>query len=252
MQKINTRRAPELAIQSRLPRYVQVASVLRQRIKDSHWAVGEKIATIEELEREFGVARVTVRQAIELLQDDGILKSQQGRGTFVTGSPRSDRWIQLATDWESLIGPLRRNVPEFLETKNPQPPIINPDDGAEAEEYVYLKSIQHRDDQPYAFARIHLARHIYEMAPKRFSKAVALVVLSGLKSVKISRAHQMLAIGGADVEASELLGISLGSPIVEARCVAIDADGVVIYTGEITYPGDLVRLNIELINSGQR
>ena len=60
---------------SRIPRYLQVASVLRRRIRDGRWAVGDKIATLEELEREFGVARVTVRQAIDLLQGEGLLQS---------------------------------------------------------------------------------------------------------------------------------------------------------------------------------
>src|SRR4029077_17588686 len=50
---------------SRVPRYLQVASVLTRRIRDGHWSVGGRIATLEELEHEFGVARVTVRQAID-------------------------------------------------------------------------------------------------------------------------------------------------------------------------------------------
>src|SRR6516162_7903268 len=69
---------------SRIPRYLQVASVLRRRIRDGVWGVGSKISTIEELEREFRVARVTVRQAIDLLQTEGLVKPVQGRGTFVT------------------------------------------------------------------------------------------------------------------------------------------------------------------------
>ena len=72
---------------SRVPRYLQVASVLRRRIRDGHWPVGARIATLEELEQEFGVARVTVRQAIDLLQGEGLVKSFQGRGTFVTRAP---------------------------------------------------------------------------------------------------------------------------------------------------------------------
>src|SRR5262245_35758066 len=99
---------------SRVPRYLQVASVLRRRIRDGRWAVGDKIATLEELEREFDVARVTVRQAIELLQSEGLLKSHQGRGTFVTKTVEHDRWLQLATDWQILIAPIRDHVPEVL------------------------------------------------------------------------------------------------------------------------------------------
>ena len=72
-----------------------------RRIRDGHWLVGDKIATLEELEREFNVARVTVRQAIDLLQGEGLVKSFQGRGTFVTKALQNDRWMQLATDWEA-------------------------------------------------------------------------------------------------------------------------------------------------------
>src|SRR6185295_12852346 len=117
---------------SRVPRYLQVASVLRRRIRDGHWPVGAKIATLEELEHEFGVARVTVRQAIDLLQGEGLVKSFQGRGTFVTKAPEQDRWIQLATDWESLIAPIRDSVPHFLPAREELPPRIEEGDGVPA------------------------------------------------------------------------------------------------------------------------
>jgi GntR family transcriptional regulator len=44
---------------------------------------------------------------------------------------------------------------------------------------------------------------------------------------------------------------ALNAPTAEARCVVTDKAGVVIYIGEITYPGDCVRLNIQLIG-GER
>jgi GntR family transcriptional regulator len=44
----------------------------------------------------------------------------------------------------------------------------------------------------------------------------------------------------------------MNAPTAEARCVVSDPDGVVIYVGEVTYPGDVVRLNIELIDRRQR
>ena len=97
--------------QNRVPRYLQVASALRQRLKDGRWAVGDQIATLEELENEFQVARVTVRQAIDLLQSEGLVKSYQGRGTFVMKAPESNRWLQLATDWASLPVPAVVGMP---------------------------------------------------------------------------------------------------------------------------------------------
>ncbi|MDX2202953.1 MAG: GntR family transcriptional regulator [Hyphomicrobiaceae bacterium] len=232
---------------SRVPRYLQVASVLRRRISDGFWPVGARIATLEELETEFDVARVTVRQAIDLLAGEGLVKSFQGRGTFVTKAPGVDRWLQLATDWQSLIAPIRDNVP-FPLPPGPEPaPRIEENDGAPAKHYVFLRSIQKRDGKPYAFARVHLAKEVHDKAPQAFASRVALAVLAELPGLSISRAHQTLAIGAADVETARHLEIPLNAPTAEARCVVADAAGTVIYVGEITYPGDCVRLNIELI-----
>src|SRR3712207_2581968 len=92
---------------SRVPLYIQVASVMRQRIETGYWQPGQKISTLEELEREFEVARVTVRQAIELLREEDLLHCHQGRGTFVVNEPPNKRWLRLATDWASLLEPIK-------------------------------------------------------------------------------------------------------------------------------------------------
>jgi GntR family transcriptional regulator len=232
---------------SRVPRYLQVASALRRRLRDGRWAVGDRIATLEELEREFDVARVTVRQAIELLQGEGLLKSHQGRGTFVTKAVPHDRWLQLATDWESLIAPIRDHVPQLLPADAGSSPKIEQGDGIAAPAYVAIRSIQKRDGRPYAYARVHVAGHIHASAPKAFAARVALAVLSEMKGLAIARARQTVVVGAADLDTAQHLGIALNAPTAEARCVVADRDGVVIYVGEITYPGDYVRLNIELI-----
>ena len=61
---------------SRVPLYIQVASVLRSRIQSGQWAAGQKISTLDELEREFEVARVTVRQAVDILREEGMLQAR--------------------------------------------------------------------------------------------------------------------------------------------------------------------------------
>ena len=236
---------------SRVPRYLQVASVLRRRIRDGLWAVGDRIATLEELEREFSVARVTVRQAIDLLQGEGLVKSFQGRGTFVTKTIENNRWMQLATDWEGLIAPIRDHVPHMLPSEPAPVPRLEEGDGIPAPAYVFLRSIQKRDGKPYAYARVHIAKQLHARAPKAFSSRVALAVLSEMKGAMISRAHQTVVVGAADIETARRLEIALNAPTAEARCVVTDKAGVVIYVGEITYPGDYVRLNIELIGGGR-
>jgi GntR family transcriptional regulator len=126
-------------------------------------------------------------------------------------------------------------------------PRIEAGDGIAAPAYVAIRSIQKREGKPYAYARVHVAKHIHTRASKAFSSRVALAVLSEMKSLGIARAHQTVVVGAADLDTAEHLGVALNAPTAEARCVVTDKKGVVIYVGEITYPGDYVRMNIELI-----
>lgn len=68
---------------SPVPRYAQLADLFRGRIARGVWVPGGTLPSIEQLMREFEVARVTVRQAINLLAKDGLVSPQRGRGTFV-------------------------------------------------------------------------------------------------------------------------------------------------------------------------
>ncbi len=236
---------------SRIPLYLQVAAALRRRIEEGQWAPAQKISTLEELEAEFQVARVTVRQAIDLLQKEGLVQRQQGKGTFVSQDIKDKRWLRLETNWDSLVATIEDNVPHIIPVETPSPePRLDPGDGQLAEDYQYIRSIQSRDDEPYALVGVHLARHLYDLAPKAFQKRAALAVLSTLEGIGIARAHQTLVIGSADTKVANYLKVALNSPTAEAHCVVVDDRGVAIYIGEITYRGDCIKLDIDLLANG--
>lgn len=236
---------------SRVPLYLQVASTLRRRIEEGQWQPGQKISTLEELEAEFQVARVTVRQAIDLLQREGLVLRQQGKGTFVSGTIRDRRWLRLETDWDSLLATIRDNVPRILPVPAPPPPRLDPADGDPAPAYAYIRSIQSRNGEAYALASVHVAQDIFDRAPAQFRARAALSVLSTLEGAAIARAHQTLVIGSADMETAAHLGVALNSPTAEAHCVVVDEGGVAIYIGDIIYRGDCVKLDIDLLTDGK-
>jgi GntR family transcriptional regulator len=226
--------------------YLQIAAVLRGRIEDRTWNVGDRISTIEELERELGVGRVTIRQAIELLYEEGLLRSHQGKGTFVTRAVERNRWLELSTDWQGLLAPIEGNIPHILEIGTDGSPDLTPSDGNPAEGYVCLRSVQTRNGEPFALARVHIARSLYERSAADFQKRIALVVLAGMKDANVANASQTLQVGTADLEAAQHLRVPLNAPTLEARCIVTDGKGTAVYIGEITYRGDCVRINIEL------
>ncbi|MDR3386118.1 MAG: GntR family transcriptional regulator, partial [Rudaea sp.] len=123
-----------------MPLYLQVASVLRTRIQSGQWSAGEKISTLEELECEFEVARVTVRQAVDILREEGMLQARQGLGTFVSKRSQDRHWVTLATNWNSLIESLTDNVPRRLMIdRDVAPPNLASGDGNPASNYVKLR-----------------------------------------------------------------------------------------------------------------
>lgn len=234
---------------SRVPLYIQVASALRRRIETGQWRPGQKISTLEELEQEFEVARVTVRQATELLQNEGLVQRQQGRGTFVTDKVQNKHWLKLETSWESLIAPIKENVPKLIKVNNPPPwPRLAPDEGTLAEDYVFLRSVQFKSDSPYAVVNVHLERGVYDRDPDAFLTHTALPVLATLDGIDIEQAHQTLIIGTADPVTAGLLHVPLGTPTAECHCVATNREGVAIYVAEIIYRNDCVKLYINLLD----
>ncbi len=66
-----------------VPLYRQIQDYIRSKIESKEWAVGDKIPTEQQLGQDFGVSRITVVKAISRLVDEGLLRKEQGRGTFV-------------------------------------------------------------------------------------------------------------------------------------------------------------------------
>ncbi|RSM80420.1 GntR family transcriptional regulator [Kibdelosporangium aridum] len=77
------------------PPYRQIAGMLRTAIEQNHLTPGEQLPSEADLISHFGVARMTVRQAVQELRGEGLVVAEHGRGTFVRPMPPVRR---LASD----------------------------------------------------------------------------------------------------------------------------------------------------------
>jgi len=75
---------------SGIPLYVQLKNQIQKRIQLGQWPSGQKLPTERELADELGISRNTVSSAYKELELEGVLISQQGRGTFV--ADKTDLW----------------------------------------------------------------------------------------------------------------------------------------------------------------
>ena len=65
--------------------YQQLAALLRARIQSGEFPPRSRIPSLRQLEAEYDVAPMTVRRAIQVLVDEGLVVTYPGRGTFVAG-----------------------------------------------------------------------------------------------------------------------------------------------------------------------
>ena len=63
--------------------YYQIAADIRRRIGRGEWTRSQRIPSEIELAQEYGVSRMTLRQALEYLEKEGVLSRKRGLGTFV-------------------------------------------------------------------------------------------------------------------------------------------------------------------------
>jgi DNA-binding GntR family transcriptional regulator len=90
------------------PPYLQVAELLRHRVADGQYGIGERLPTTRELADEFGVAPNTVLSAIRVLRDEGLVSSQQGRGTFVRAVPEPGSSAMPTADFKLVMDQLEQ------------------------------------------------------------------------------------------------------------------------------------------------
>ncbi len=223
--------------------YLDLATVIRKRILDGVWEPGDRLPSIPELAAEFDVAVVTVRNALAVLENEGLVWRRQGRGTFVTDQAGDRRWLRLESGWESMLRLWESSKPRLLQVMDRiGSPVLEARDGEPAASYRYMRRVHFSGEVPYAVIDIYVDRGLYAQHPTRFESEMVIVVLESMPNVEIKSARQTLTIGTADVETSKLLEIPLNAPVGEVRRVLQDRDGRVIYVGEAVYRGDLVKL----------
>lgn len=72
---------------SPIPIYYQIATDIRKRVLRGEWKPGDQLPSQPELARQYQVSRMTLRQAMDLLEREGIIARQRGSGTFLTEAP---------------------------------------------------------------------------------------------------------------------------------------------------------------------
>jgi len=224
---------------SAVPLHAEVAEVLRHQIMSGELASGTKLPALRELTDQLGVARMTVVQAMNTLEDEGLIEKHSGRGTFVREVKIPPRHtLQLKADISQIY-----TMVDQLEVS-----VLQRDAQIEkSEEGRYFRSmsrIHARAGKPFCRVDLKLDDQIFDRAPERFATEIVVSVLRDL-GVTVDKARQKVTISYADFAMAQALEIKVNSAVFRVQREFLDAEGDLIYSATLYYPGDLLELEME-------
>lgn len=240
--------ADQILRRGTLPIYLQVAGVLRRNIETGKWRPGQSIQSLDRLAEEYGISRVTARQAMTVLEDEGLIWRRQGKGTFVAKTPEDPRRLRMKTQWSALIQLIEGTTQQLLDiSMDATPPQLDSPEGDLAPEYCHMRRLHSKDGEPYCVIDIYLDKELFLKYEEGFRNHTVLTILDRMDDIRVARAHQVMTINIVDVEMAGLLKCSLGDPVANVRRVVTDNSKRIIYIGDIVYRGDSVKFDIDLI-----
>ncbi len=207
--------------------YVQVRESLRDQIKAGVLKPGQKLPAEDELAAQFGVSRMTVRQGISDLTDEGMLYRRRGIGTFVTQFHVERDHNKLTDFFETahaegfsaevrLIGrevvPAKIMVAKTLALQETEP-------------VIWIKTLRRANDVPVTIYDEYVPYKLYPaLLTEDLRSRPAWQILED-HGYTIKRAVQRIEARAADEDVASLLNIEVDAPVLFKNRVIFAEDG---------------------------
>jgi len=208
--------AAEPALSDFVPRYYQVYVVLQQRIRDGEWTPSAAMPTEQEFAARFGVSRVTIRKALNMLEAEKLILRQQGRGTFALPPARSGVRANFGGFLESIVDVEKRTKVRILQFD----PVALPGDVADLLEAprgargVKIVRVRADNDLPFSFTTCYVPEpEAALLTPEALGNRTVLATLTAAGVVPAT-AEQRLGATLADVDVARHLKIEVSAPLI--------------------------------------
>jgi GntR family transcriptional regulator len=232
-----------------LPLYHQVASILRQRIEEGIYPVGERILSEDEFAAEFEVSRATVRQAIGQLVMEGLVVRRQGRGTFVATPSKQVLQQRFRGSLNDLIAESHRATTRDIEVVHdePLPGYIADALNLPEPRGTVVRRTRMMDGQPFSYTITFLPSEIGKKAVDVTAlRRSALMELLQKHGVVLQSATQLIRAQLADLDLCSRIDVELGSPVLYVERCVNDSSGKPVEFVRSWYRGDRYEYTVNL------
>lgn len=232
------------------PLYIQLREVIRSKIEEGEYPPGTAIPSEYTLAETYGINRLSVRNALEALEYEGLIKSVKGKGVFVKGQ-RTQRELNTLGGYRTtmktlnkeastkvLLKALRKAGPYYSRLLN-----INEDD-----DIWYIKRIDYSMDEPVSYEEIYIPYYIIPGLDKIDVQLFSIYEVYQWNNIKIESGDQILRIIKPTSKIAKHLGINNTQVVMEFSCITKDSEGKVIEFAKNYVRGDKTEFNVSYTN----
>ncbi len=247
---ISTRgaRASEAARAPYEPAYLHIANSIAEQIGAGVYRSGDQLPTEQQLRERFGVSPVTVRRAISLLLDRGLVTTTQGKGTFVRSLDMGEAVFRLHEITEMWTDDASVDV-QLLEAR------IKPGEELAArmlhrepgEPLVYMRRLIRRRGVPLVYQVEHV---VYDERRPLVESQLQVTSLDGVllsgRGEGVPSGRLSIQAVSLDAEAAKYLGVAEGSPAFCLEHLFLDFEGKPVSWGRFLCRADQFRLSTSI------
>jgi GntR family transcriptional regulator, N-acetylglucosamine utilization regulator len=231
-----------------IPRYYQLKEILEKRLLSGEFQAGDQFPTDEDLCEAYCLSRGTVRRALDLLVEEGRLRREQGRGTFVTSPQLTQTYFRLVGFEEDMSQRGRTPSTKLLNLR-----VIpaNEQIGADleldiGEDVIEISRLRLADGIPMAFETRYLAYKICpDLVHEDLENQSIHKLLIDKYNIPLIRARHIIEARVLNSSEARLLQTEPGSAgfFISRLTYTIDDRPVTLYC--IIYRGDQYRFTAE-------
>ncbi len=233
-----------------VPKYTQLAAILRKKIEDGEWAPRAVIPSERQLEMLYDVSRTTTREAVDLLVRQGYLYREHGRGTFVSPPKLQKGLMELTSFSEDLLkrgiqpGQIIRSISRVV----PPPSILQKLELPAGAEVTRLERVRLGNEVPIGLQTSYLVLGEGQTLTREEMEAAGSLynLLQEKFHIIPSAADETLEVTLATPEEAALLQIEAGAPLLLSERVLFSQDRRPVEFVKILYRGDRYRYYVRL------
>ena len=204
-----------------LPAYMRVMAHLQTKILTGILPEGTRLSSEQELEKEYGVSRTTIRKALNMLSTEGLIFVRQGQGSFVRAVNGDAQNLNKITSFSETIRRLNKGALSSkmlfvreIEADATQAKLLETRVGAPL---FFLRRIAYVDDKPIAHMTTTLLRdEVPSLDVDIIIKTSLYYYLENVLDIRMDSAIDRISARGAEPEDVELLApaVRLGEPML--------------------------------------